>query len=415
MIVSEETANQLGQRLVDYIERSGQAPDLILGPADVRSSGVFDWFKRQIALNGLYVGAGIERRPGIGSFQEMEGTIYSSIPAAFITKRRDTNDKVCVVSAETRDFAGGYMFELLSKNKKFSDADKARLPGTSEDWRFFTMFHESDHCRPERLAVILNASENTYLASQAEYLADKDAALRYSQAYRDGIVSNPDVPYALRAIRAVYAMTSTDSKHSVSVLLPLLPGEESVIPDSSQAFDNVNRQMDKAKDSIFAEMGKDTANARTQLQALVLLNDDESLQTGISKEENERLRKVAYDRDGDPALVEALLRQYPVPAALEKERQRKIEAVYITDGRSIAATHPEVFYEYARRQLLRGDFNSDPVQKAFIERFVDAAERYFPNFYHVPEDRIKNGPVVSAGNNAQQTRPAPVPESPRLH
>ncbi len=419
MIVSEETASQLGQRLVDYIEqsdieRSGQTPDLILGAADVRYSNFMDWLRQQVVLNELYLGAGIIRRPGISFFKDMEGAAAASYPLALTIPKENGTGQSCVVIPDTRSLPGGMLLEVLAEllGDKISDADKSRIPGTAEDWRAITLFHESGHC----------ANPEDRLSDKGEYLADQHSFEKYFQAYDQGVVTDQDVPHALRAIRSVIAMTSLDFEHSASVLIPM-PGEENIISSlSPDDFADVDVKMWKACDSVFAEIGQDAANACTQLQALLLMKDDQLQQIGITAEEKGHLSKIAYDEHADPAQVEALLRRYPVPAEFREEMDRYMDAIHITDGRititdgrTIARNHPEVLYEYARRQLLRGDFDENPVQKAFVERFVDAAERYFPNTFHVPEDRIRNGPAIVRENTPQAGFPAPSPEqlSPR--
>lgn len=313
----------------------------------------------------------------------------------------DGSRDVCAVSASDAGrvrMLGGRPLEII--------------PGHELDWNALTYLHEDAHCE--------DFKDGGFASSgiQREIYADSDAFRDYYKGYKNGVVSDPEVPYAWRAQRAIGVMEQGDygeagpEEHSVNAITPL-PGEKYA---GAQHTSNhaAGQAMLQAREQIINEIGSD----------LVTLSDAKKLQV---------MQGLAY---GDPSMDPALKQQifmanieaatnpngkFDAVGQIESQMSPESRIAYDqyvsqwekTEQRTAAETaiaeQPGLMYETSKRMLQTGKFDNNPAGKQFVENYVDGVERYDPTRHGVaPEDRPTERPAI-VDQLAQQYAPRPEP------
>lgn len=311
----------------------------------------------------------------------------------------------------TRD-VGGVSANDPNTLKDYGQRPLEIIPGTLDDWNTATYLHENAHLE--------DAKNGGYTESrlQRELYGDSKGFQDYYRAYQKGVATDPEVPYAARAQRAIDVMESGNygeagpQMHSVNAIVPL-PGEKYV---GAQHTSNhaAGMAMLDARDEIMAEIGSDLAT----------LSDVQKLQT---------MQGLAYtDPSMDPALkqqifvanVEAATNpngKFDTVAQIEAQMSPELRATYNdrvatwekTEQKIAAESaiqdQPGLLYETSKRMLQTGEFDNNPAGKKFVENYVDGVERYDPTRHGVaPEDRPTGRPEI-VDQLAQQYAPRAEP------
>lgn len=286
------------------------------------------------------------------------------------------------------------------------------IPGSLDDWNTATYLHENAHLE--------DAKNGGFTESrlQREVYGDFKGFQDYYRAYQKGVATDPEVPYAARAQRAIDVMENGNygeagpQMHSVNAIVPL-PGEKYA---GAQHTSNhaAGEAMLQAREQIINEIGSD----------LVTLSDAKKLKV---------MQGLAY---GDPSMDPALKQQifmanieaatnpngkFDAVGQIESQMSPESRIAYDqyvsqwekTEQRTAAETaiaeQPGLMYETSKRMLQTGEFDNNPAGKQFIENYVDGVERYDPTRHGVaPEDRPTERPAI-VDQLAQQYAPRPEP------
>lgn len=199
------------------------------------------------------------------------------------------------------------------------------LPGIPQDYERFTLIHEVEH-----MSQASSLGKNGFDAEQ-EYGADLKAAEIYYKAYQEGLVTDAEVPYAVRAMRAIGTVMKEDDGYALNGLFPM-PGEADIVGND---IDGGMLDIKKSIEYLYANIGHDI----------------------------------------DPT----------------KKSVGDLSAI----GREAAQGHPELLYKKAKEVLALGGFDNRPVGKQLMENFVDGAERYQFEFFGVAlADRPTSRPDI---------------------
>lgn len=270
--------------------------------------------------------------------------------------------------------------------------------GTPEDNDAVTYLHENAHLE--------RAKRNGGYGSsiQEELYADYKGNQDYYRAYQKGIVSDPEVPYAARAQRAIDVMEMGDygaggpEGHSVAAVSPL-PGEKYV---GTQYTSNkaVGDAMLQARAQIIDEIGGDltTLSDAKKLQTMQgLAYADPSMNPALKQQIFEANAEAVTNLNGKFDSVEKIEAQ--MPPELRATYNERV-AIWEKAEQAIAAEtaiqeQPGLLYETSKRMLQTGEFDKNPAGKQFVENYVDGIERYDPIRHGVaPEDRPTERPEV---------------------
>lgn len=305
--------------------------------------------------------------------------------------------KAIVVSS---DDVAGYKGRITRGNPE-------NYPGTDSDWYSYTMLHEDAHGKD-------GLSDGKFLPpSKVELYADNNGSRQYYRAYREGVVSDPEVPYAMASKRAIDIMLFDEKdamhleSHGHGVLSPL-PGEKSTALSHYSTGVDAGKDVVRARDDIFETVGADHYSNR-------MLSQD------VMKALREAIED--YDMPIDPAVRAEIIGRTPmIPDIFETpdEAIQADQAVFskveipedynsliqilaeknmretkIGIGEYSAKDQPELLYETTRQLMQSGHFNDNPAGQQFAERFVDGVQRYEPDKYGVaPEDRPTQRPEI---------------------
>jgi len=128
------------------------------------------------------------------------------------------------------------------------------IPGTAQDYERWAMLHEMAHHGHEKLS-------REEFKSFIENDADNRASFHYYHAYREGLVSDPEVPYAMQAARAIDTVVSYDSGYRASGVLPVLtPGL------SGRGMTDIETDINQSLLKLKLEMGDIVSPEGTSLQ-----------------------------------------------------------------------------------------------------------------------------------------------------
>lgn len=319
------------------------------------------------------------------------GTFFTDVlngnATAHIFENVDGNRDVCAVSAdnpyEVRTL-GGRPLEII--------------PGGNLDWNALTYLHENAHCEDFKEGGYDKSDINPELYGDFKGFQD------YYKGYRNGVVTDPEVPYAWRAQRAIDVMEQGNygadgpQGHSVNAIAPL-PGEKYA---GAQHTSNhaAGMAMLQARDDIHAQIGKDLYDLPdfNRLQIVNgMINNGMEMDPSLRQEVFRATAIPSFDATADAALVEK------VTAQMTPEQKKFFEdsaGAWEKVGRDNAAQQaiqdqPGLLYETSKRMLQTGEFDNNPAGKQFVENYVDGVERYDPTRHGVaPEDRPTGRPEI---------------------
>ncbi len=319
--------------------------------------------------------------------------------AASVLEDIDGSRDVCLVSAAAVDDV-----------KRLGMRSLEITPGSVSDWNALTYLHENAHCEDFKEGGYSQSGINVELHGDDKGFKD------YYRAYRDGIVSNAEVPYAWRAQRAIDVMENGNhggegpEEHSVNAISPL-PGERfsGVQHHSNRA---AGEAMLQARDDIHVEMGSYIypTHDYDRLKTINELSDQGSL--SLTEDVRQGVKEniyVAGERQGE--IVKQAEAQMS-PSQLKQYQQTvdsNVRDIQLKIGGDLAIEQPELLYETSRNMLESGRFDNNPAGKKFVENFVDGVERYDPARHGVaPEERLTARPEI-VDQLAQQYAPVARP------
>lgn len=372
IVVSPETRAR-HNTAISYLETKDLPINLILSSEDIpQGLNPFKraWDRLSIAFN--LVGAGFTPDFTV-KFDKIfleHGTIgwLREVPGLALKPVQDS----CII------YINGFVDLEDLREKVLGDRVDFFLPGRIEDYNLFSALHEAEHC-------YMSLSDTSPLrASKHEYEADQAAARDYySIIFSRGENVSPDVPYAFRALRTIRSMEHKVEDHSAAALV-VLPSEEGLPPSVAKTS---HTQLMRVTDRVMEEIGREISDPDT-----VRLNALEYLLTSYRLHLDEGTKLIIDDaiQNNNLRAAEEILNSIPEKDSfLEKiESHYRYELAVI--GSMAAEEQPELKYIYAKRLLEEGAFDSFPAQRAFIERFIDSAQRYTQDYYGVPEDERKS-------------------------
>lgn len=311
----------------------------------------------------------------------------------------------------TRD-VGGVSANDPNTLKNYGQRALEIIPGTLDDWNTATYLHENAHLEDAKNGGLTNSR------IQRELYGDSKGFQDYYRAYQKGVATDPEVPYAARAQRAIDVMENGNygevgpQMHSVNAIVPL-PGEKYV---GAQHTSNhaAGMAMLQARDDIHDQIGKDLYDLPdfNRLQIVNgMINNGMEMDPSLRQEVFRATAIPSFDATADAALVEK------VTAQMTPEQKKFFEdsaGAWEKVGRDNAAQQaiqdqPGLLYETSKRMLQTGEFDNNPAGKKFVENYVDGVERYDPTRHGVaPEDRPTGRPEI-VDQLAQQYAPRAEP------
>lgn len=325
----------------------------------------------------------------------------------------DGHAAACVV---TNGAEGGFKASFIT-------GPLAMFPGDDQDWEAYTRLHENGHCRDAK-----DGKESSYLGQES--YADRVAAEDYYKAYSQGLVKDPEVPYANRAERAIQTMEgyvgdaltpkapdemSGFNNYVVTTIAPL-PGEkDTAITQYSDDFtaayavlDAVSKVNGAVATDVYPEgkvledslkVVKEMADAGMPLDPEIY--KEVEARTGLLSHfpSPENTAQKMYDDDL------AVLNKIDIPDNLKVEFFTKAFRPQMEALQDAITAQPGLLYEKSREMLAKGEFNDNPAGKEFVQNFVDGAQRYKAEYFGVhPTDQPDNRPAI-VDQLAQQYAP----------
>lgn len=387
---SEATEEAVGRDFIDYLgklsdEGKIERPRAILGINDITNEDPFGWIADQARLSRAFELAGIEGENDITRFARKRlERVQEAGPAAY--------------PVQPHDHSGGIiLYYDATDTKIFSDflnipEEDLELNLDTTSLERFMMLHEAVHLEHGHLG-------KDQLVKK-EYLADQEANELYYQAYQDGIVTDPEVPYAFRAMRAIDTVFDISDGGYTLNGVTTLPRETPLVTESNRA--EAIQSVRDAKDALEFEVGKVLVSVDDFIRLDALQNLQWEEIEGVepfelSEEILDRINEAEINEDAEA--VAQILREVEIPeayrAAYEEEIQEELESKQRAVGAVNLRDNPNLAYVTARTMLERGDFAEDPVGQALMQNFVDGVERYAPEHFGVtPDDRPEGRPEI---------------------
>lgn len=319
---------------------------------------------------------------------------------------------------------GVFHLEIASKEQFFSLATREKplintqtFPGAIDDLEKYVLLHETVE---QNVPVGANASN---LSIDSNLWADQGAYVLYYKAYEQGLVSDPELPYAYRSMRAmnvVFNGHETFEKEYYLTSLAALPGEEPIV--TAENTNLAQNTLDDVRLRIAEEVGTDLlpeADNVIKLRA-VLLTDGSILENGTTFELSEQdlaaATQLAYGGEADPEKASKLLEQLEqqIPAELKQAYQDYIETSLkyerLDVGIDSYTENPKGAYIKAKELLENGAYEGDEIAEKFLETFIDGVERYGSEKFGLPE--YEHGPPESVVRLQERAAARPIEKSP---
>ena len=302
-------------------------------------------------------------------------------------------------------------------------AHALNIPEAVYDFNAFVLLHEVGHevdytrraaaGNPVPSKIGIDMEDDSFL----EYNADNAAHHHYAAAYKQGLVQDPGIPDALRAMRAM-----NEIQHNVTTRYGLTPlaGVDGIdIRDAKDAAKAVD-QIQMAKTAIYKNIGAPLMSAEEGVsQEYMTLRDvvagphpdmlDESVMQKIEQIETTDYRQNSIQKYADMKDVIAAAR---VPDSLKAEFEEKRDNALSNSlyhiGHQNARDDPQLLYETIRQLQQKGVFDHDPVQNVFVNQFIRGAETYGVDYFGTDHRQTVN-PAAPA---LQTSNPQPAMQSP---
>lgn len=284
----------------------------------------------------------------------------------------------------------------IIENVALLPAHALKIPEAVYDFNAFVLLHEVGHEMDytRRAAagnpILLKAGIDTVNDdSFLEYNADKAAHYQYAAAHKRGLVQDPDVPDAFRAMRA---MNEIQSYSTTRYGLTPLAGVDGIDIRDSKDATQARHQIHMAKTAIYKTIGTSliSTDERTEQEYLALRDTvagpypdalDKSVMQKI-----EQIETANYNRN--PAQKYADMKDVITAARVPDSLKAGFEALR-DDNLSDAIYHvghqnardPQLLYETTRQLQQKGVFDHDPVQNVFVNQFIRGAETYGVDYF----------------------------------
>lgn len=335
-------------------------------------------------------------------------SVEKGVAAAHV---RDGSEKGAVDTCAISMTSSDHMMAEITRGIK---ADN--FPGPSDALNEWVKEHELAHCQ-EALK-----DGKPLSPSMQELYADYEGTREY---LRKG--GNPEIPYAMRDVRAMGAMNDPwDAEgridtHVYGVFTPL-PGEKFSIADHYTTNNAAGQDLLKARGDVFSAIGEDSYSHSIMSQdALKAVKDAvdkygmpmaPSIQAEVTERLNPSMDKLFKTPSDNYARDVAVLAKIDISGyegLVSSLAEQKMRDTKISLGEGLAKEQPELLYERSRQMLESGAFDNNPAGQVFVERFVDGAQRYSADHYGVaPEERLTARPEI-VDQLAQQYAPVARP------
>lgn len=380
--VAPSVAEDMPPRLMEFIQNT----DAIFGRGDVHA------LSRDLPAPETYVE---------GLNQDLYRSLIENARNGHMTAHPfiDENGTVKAVVVASDDVDG-------FKNR-ITRGNPENYPGTDSDWYSYSLLHEDAHGKD-------GLSDGKMLPpSKIELYADHNGTREYYRAYREGVVSDPEVPYAMVSKRAIDIMLEVENNrpalenHGHAVLSPL-PGESAAALSHYTTGMGAGKDVVRARGDIYEAIGADHYSNRL-LSRDVMRAVNEAIEVHgmpVDPELREEIRSRAspfLDIDETPEQSieadQAVFSKMEIPEdfkpLIAELAEKNMRETKIGMGEFSAMIQPELLYETTRRLSQSGHFNDNPAGQQFADRFIDGVQRYEPDKYGVaPEDRPTQRPEI---------------------
>lgn len=316
------------------------------------------------------------------------------------------------IEEETNKTSSGVVF--ASPTETLLDMTAGRVGGafkpavSLKDVDAFFLMHETHHENS-----FTKDPSTLHVGGYEEFESDMIARQMYGRALKEGIVTDPGVPDAVRGGRALMAMTNSRVYDVASIA-----GAPGVSIKTEEDYKKAHSDIGKVRNKVHEAIGKDIISADEK---------DEARYSAL-KETVLSAPEGAFDR----ATVDKFENEPENEAELKEHQKESLASVNVPDnlreahafnenirmmiaerraGESAAKDQPELAYQTTRRMLVKGEFDDTVNGKAFAKEYVRAAETYAPEHFQTdgqityPKE-VSTGPEnvaprMAVANNAQ--------------
>lgn len=263
------------------------------------------------------------------------------------------------------------------------------IPGTENDWIAFKLAHEAGHAE-----------------GKSELVADRIGYEYYQNAVRSGQNLSLDYLDAIRGMRILFDMnvdpnsTSVDT-HAYTGMnnFQWEKGAER-FPDALTPK-QYKQAVASVQNLLYGEIGLSLETPKNRLDSLdivfpsFILSDEYKGKIAIEDKQEEQSKIM------DQAHLSA---EQKILYFDDLKRRR------INLGFSAAINQPELVYNAALQMQPQIEKEGNDTEKLFLNRYIEAAERYQPDLFHVQEaDRKSNTPITDKGITLSEQQATALP------
>lgn len=333
----------------------------------------------------------------------------------FFYQSDDSPDGHAIIVMQNLDRAPEEMFELMSGDYVRQDNVQG-IPGDGRDWRIAVLLHEAGHTSPEQTAIfdqfykdfeerfgvdyndLISASTDltpeqlemiTPVIVRTEIMSDQLFIEEWARLHEEGLVSDPNVPEAFLAARAIASMTE-DTTHITNI--PLNAGGDTPEILVKDAMSGALLARDRVRDAVDAyrehykqafiereSQGLDPNALDAEiLKRMILfgrLNIDPDFKDGV----------IAALEAGDQDTIDNLKALPNFHEGLFEDA--RLGAVIALSGEPYSPMlNSDAFYQEAKNLYLSGEFEDDLAAKTAVYEFLVAARDYAPDAFEAAAD-----------------------------
>lgn len=282
-----------------------------------------------------------------------------------------------------------------------------QVPGSVQDWRAMTLFHEQSHHNHNHAPIGRNRNNQEPRGSplRDEYEGDHGGAALYQQAHREGVVSSAGVPDALTAARLIRAFLkpADNGDYSIAGLRNTATAEGLNKPHATEANDAASaarEDLKTVKYAVYTEaIRQQDPDAYARIRAQVMY--EEFAKADPKSEISIAMKKLIDDaRPGNRAGIESLkdiLSQMPDnnPNVTEAVRLRCAQAFGESLGAPGGSPYTSGLAAAAAVVAREGEFSANASAQSMLTSFVSAAQTYAGAVFNKPVPAPTVAPKIS--------------------